>query len=340
MKIEKVIIVGLGSIGSKHLSILRKLLPNSVIKVMHHNKSKKSPSESDGYIKNISEAIIFSPQLVVISNPSNIHIKTALAFANKKINLFIEKPLSNNINNISKLISAYRKNNMFVSVGYNLRYLPSLIKFKALIDKKILGKLYFFHSTAGYYLPNWRLDTNYTKTVSANKNLGGGVLLELSHELDYVRWIFGEIDSIYSETSKLSNLKIDVEDASALILKFKKNTHNHKLMATIILDFLRQDKNRECTVIGEKGSLKWNGNSGTIELFDKKNKIWKNLYNDKSDFDISYLNQWKDIINRIKKNLEPQVDFFEGVKVLEIIEAAKFSYKKAKQIKINYNIKK
>ncbi len=334
MNIRKIIIIGVGSIGLKHLDILKGLLPKSIIMVMHHNKSKKYPKKSDGVLENHNDAIIFKPDLIVISNPSSFHLKTAIIFLSIKTNIFIEKPLSNNLKNIKEFISKFRDSNSFVTIGYNLRFLSSLNKLKKIIDKQLLGEIFNVTTVTGQYLPTWRKNTNYTNTVSASKKLGGGVLLELSHEIDYLNWIFGDIKGVYSVNKKQSKLSIDVEDLSILIFYFKSKIRKKKFNALVTLDFLRHAKKRECVVLCEKGTIRWDGMKGILEIYKQNGKKWINLHNDPNDLAQSYIKQWKKIIQNIKNNNKPSIDIFDGIKVLEVIDSSSISSKEQKYIKV------
>ncbi len=333
MKIKKILIIGFGGIGSKHYQILKKLLPYSKIKILHHNDKINKLNTKIEKVNNIDEALSFLPDLVVISNPTSFHIKSAIPFAKIKANIFIEKPISNQLRGVSKLINIYEKNNLFISVGYNLRYLNSLIFLKKIINKKNIGKIFHFYSTVGSYLPYWR-KKNYAKSVSSSKQLGGGALLELSHEIDYISWIFGNIENVTAKVLKQSKLKIDVEDTCSIILSVKSKFNEKNLLGTLIIDFIRKDANRDCIIIGEKGTLKWNGINGTVDYFNTKQNKWKRLYSNKKDLEKSYINQWKDIINRINNNRKPLINIFDGINTLQIIESIKISNKKGKTIKI------
>lgn len=336
MKINKIVIVGLGSIGTKHLIILRKLLPESIIKILHHNTSEKYPNQANGVLKNISEALAFFPDLVIISNPSPYHLNYAIPFSEKGINLFIEKPLSSNLKNIKKFLSKVKTNKTFVSLGYNLRFVSSLIEFKKQLIESDIGKIYFFNSVAGQYLPDWRPKLDYTKNVSANKNLGGGVLLELSHEIDYARWLFGEVEFTNGQIFTNSNLDINVEDTAYILLKFKQNLQNHKMNGLINLDFVRRNKTRECSVVGENGTLNWNALNSSVNFYSSETHKWKTLYKDELDLNESYIKQWMDVINRIEKKLTPSVNVLDGIRTLEIIEAIKLSSVNNREVKIEY----
>ena len=339
MNVKKIVIIGLGSIGLKHLDILRELLPKSVIMVMHHNKSKKYPKKSNGVLENHNDAIKFKPDLIIISNPSSFHLKTAMDFSSIKTNIFIEKPLSNNLQNIETFIKKF-KDNSSITIGYNLRFLSSLNKLKKIIDKQILGEIFNVTAVAGQYLPSWRKNISYIKSVSASKKLGGGTLLELSHEIDYLNWIFGDIKGVYSVNKKQSNLSLDVEDISILIFYFKSKTRNSKFNALVTLDFLRHAKKRECVVLCEKGTIRWDGMKGILEIYKKNGKKWINLHNDPNDLAQSYVKQWKKIILNIKNNNKPSINIFDGIKVLEVIDCSRKSSRNQKYVQIRRNVNK
>ena len=108
-----------------------------------------------------------------------------------------------------------KKAKTVLAIGYNLRFLSSLQKFKSILDDKIIGDVWSVRSEVGQFLPSWRPNSDYRKGVSAQYALGGGVLLELSHDIDYLRWIFGEVAWVQAVLAQQSDLEIDVERFSA-----------------------------------------------------------------------------------------------------------------------------
>jgi predicted dehydrogenase len=203
--INKVLIVGLGSIGKRHLRLARELLPNADIRVLRHQHTSDIPENSNGCFFNIEDAVHFKPQIAVVAGPAPFHIDIAEALAFAGTHLLIEKPLSSSLDNVAKLLETCRKQRVILLTGYNLRFLPSLQKFRELLSEGILGELLSVRCEVGQYLPSWRPDDDYRIGVSARRDLGGGVLLELSHELDYLRWIFGEVEWVSAILSKQSN---------------------------------------------------------------------------------------------------------------------------------------
>ncbi len=333
MDLKNILIVGLGSIGLRHLRIAREIFPESRIAILRHQETKEIPKDANKVFHTLSDAIQFKPQIAIICTPASIHIEISMALVQEGVHVLIEKPISNKKEGLEELNNEAVKNNCVLMVGYNLRFLSSLNKFKNLIDNNFIGDLYSVRSEAGQYLPSWR-DKDYRKTVSAKKSLGGGVLLELSHELDYLRWIFGDIEFVQAQLSKQSALDIDVEDTVHTIMTFKKNYKNINLIASLSLDFIRHDKVRICHVIGDKGSLRWNGLTGDIDLFELNSTEWKNIYKDEINLDQSYKEEWLHFIECINKKEYPRISFQDSVEVLNIIDSIKKASSSGKRVKV------
>jgi len=326
---KNILIVGLGSIGLRHLRIAREIFPESRIAVLRHKETNEIPEGADEVFFNLNHAIQFQPKIAIICSPASTHIEISRALVKQGIHILIEKPISNEKIGLEELNREAVENSCVVTVGYNLRFLPSLKKFKDLIDKNFVGDLYSVRGEVGQYLPNWR-KTDYRKTVSAQKILGGGVLLELSHELDYLRWIFGDVEFVQAQLSKQSMLDIDVEDNVNIIIAFK----NTNLVASLSLDFIRHDKVRMCHVIGEKGSLRWNGLNDQVDLFEANSDGWKNIYKGETNLDQSYKEEWLHFIECVNKKERPIISFQDGVEVLNIVDSIKDASSSGKRVKV------
>jgi predicted dehydrogenase len=323
--ISRILIVGLGSIGQRHLRLAREIIPEADIRVLRHQSGSSLPSEANGCFSRLEEAIAFAPQIAVISNPAPFHIDTAQALANEGVHLLVEKPLSDSLKGVEQLLATCNEKGAVLLVGYNLRYLQSLQRFRDLLSDRLIGKVLSVRCEIGQYLPSWRPDSDYRLGVSARHDLGGGALLELSHELDYLRWIFGEVEWVTASLSRQSDLEIDVEDSAHLTLGFVPAFDGYRLIGTVNLDFIRHDTTRLCTAIGENGSLRWNGLTGEVALFTANKGEWLQEYSQQHLRDESYLAEWQHFIACVGKKELPNVAGDDGLKVLEIIEAARKS---------------
>jgi predicted dehydrogenase len=323
--ISRILIVGLGSIGTRHLGLARELNPNADIRVLHHHVCDRTHEYADGCFSNLEHAIEFAPQLSVIANPAPFHMPVAIALAKSGSHLLIEKPLAASLSDIPDLLEITRQKNLVLLTGYNLRFLPSLQRFRRLLHEGIVGKVLSVRCEVGQYLPAWRADSDYRIGVSARRDLGGGALLELSHELDYLRWIFGEVLWVKASLSKQSALEIDVEDTVHLILGFAFTEASGTLVGSVTLDFIRHDTTRLCTVIGESGSLRWNGLTGVVEHFPAGNGEWSEVFRHAQQQDDSYRAEWRHCLDCIESGHPPLISGEDCMAVLEIIEAARSS---------------
>ena len=260
---HKVLIIGFGSSGQRYFEIIKKNYPHYNLKVFSRFHKKNS-----FFLKKLSDLALFNPDTIFFCNPCTKRLKF-LNLIKKTKNIFFEKPLSSNFNDGQKIFTL-TKNKKNILVGYNLRFL-NILNFVKKNLTKYVGKVYSFNCECGYYLPNWR-KKNYLNSVSAQKKLGGGALLEMSHELDYIHWIFG--DKYKSKIFYLNtkNLKIDVEDNVKIIFNFK-----NKVLGSLSLDFLCYKKKRFLTINGSKGTLKVNLINNNLKLFTKKSKNWEKI---------------------------------------------------------------
>lgn len=323
--IQTILIVGLGSIGRRHARLVRSLLPAAKVVGLKRDIRGAHEADIDCLVDSMDEALRFNPQVAVIANPASHHLQTALALARAGIHLLIEKPIANSTEGLVQLIDECRSRRLILMTGYNLRFLPSLQKFREALDTQRIGTVLSVRAEVGQYLPSWRQDADYRESVSAKASLGGGALLELSHELDYLRWLFGDVAWVSAILGKQSSLEIDVEDTGHLTLSFATKAEGSSLIATLNLDFIRHDTVRSCTAIGDRGSLRWNAIGGTVDVFDANAQSWSSLYASSPQKDESYLAEWRHFIDCVRNGSAPLISGEDGLAVLRIVEAARLS---------------
>ncbi len=325
MLIERLLIVGHGSIGQRHLRIARALLPEADIRVLRHQPCESTPKYANGCMSSMDEALAFTPQAAVIANPSTFHMQTVQPLAEAGVHLLVEKPLAASLEGVGQLLTTCATNKLVLMTAYNLRFLPSLQEYRRLIQSGRIGKVTSVRCEIGQYLPSWRPASDYRQGVSASRALGGGALLELSHEIDYLRWIFGEVAWVKASMSRQSNLEIDVEDTVHLILGFVADTEGRALIANLNMDIVRHDTTRQCLAIGEHGSLRWDGVTGVVELFPAGSTAWERVFAHTPQRDESYIAEWRHFLACIRDDVAPLISGQDGLKALNIIEAARRS---------------
>ena len=321
--INRILIVGLGSIGKRHLRLARQLMPDADIRVLRHQPCAAIPENANGCFSTLDDAIKFAPEIAVIASPATFHLDVATALAKVGVDLLVEKPLSADIDGVLQLLEICSEQNVVLLTGYNLRYSPSLQRFRSMLNMEMIGRVLSVRCEIGQYLPSWRPGVDYRQGVSARRELGGGALLELSHELDYLCWIFGDVAWVKATLSQQSKLEINVEDTAHLILGFSSMIDGFQLIGTVNLDFIRHDTTRLCTAIGENGSLRWNGLTGVVDIFEAGSSEWKEIFCHTPKSDDSYLAEWENFINCIIGQEKPLISGGDGLKVLKIINASR-----------------
>ena len=246
----RILCVSLGSIGQRHLRNIRTLLPRARIGVYRqHTAAGALPEGADEVIGDRAQALAFAPEAVFVSSPASEHLANALPFVQRGTSLFLEKPLAASADQLGDFTAQCRRSNGFVMVGYVLRFLPALHAIKRCIREGVLGDVHTARIEVGQYLPDWRPDSDYRLGVSAQRKLGGGALLELSHEIDYATWLFGWPRTLQCSRAQLSPLEIDVEDSAHLLLEYDDKR------VSVQLDFLQRVANMAVQIVGSRATL-------------------------------------------------------------------------------------
>ncbi|WP_294890621.1 Gfo/Idh/MocA family oxidoreductase [Sulfurimonas sp. RIFCSPLOWO2_12_36_12] len=225
------LLIGYGSIGKRHYEVLSKLfIVQSIDLVTKQNIENKTCYKDLKDVDNMSQYDYF-----VIASETNKHFEQ-LEFLEENIKdklIFCEKPLFE-----SKQTLEIKNNKIFI--GYVLRFHPLLEKLKEFVENE---RIILVNAKCGQYLPFWRPNTDYKNCYSAKKEQGGGVLLDLSHEIDYVQWLCGRINDIKSCQVKISDLEINSDDLTMLIGKTNKN-----IVVNISLDYISKITHRKLLV--------------------------------------------------------------------------------------------
>lgn len=320
----KILVLGCGSIGKRHI---RNLISMRVggITACDPDSSKLDYVKKEFSIEvfsDIEEALNSKTyDAALICTPPAYHVANALLLLEKGINCFIEKPLSHNLEGIDNLIEKASEKRKVVLVGYTLRFSPSLIRIKKMIDEGVIGDILSLRASVGYYLPYWRPSENYRGGYGARKDMGGGIVLDASHEINYVRYLVGEVEEVFAVCRKLSKLEIDTEDFAEITMR-----HNNGAYSQIHLDYLQSNYRRSCEIIGSKGMLLWDINERNLKQYNLQDKEY-HVYYEGLNVNINdiYIEEIKHFFRCIEDRDKPLVDLIEGKRIQEIIQKIKES---------------
>jgi predicted dehydrogenase len=318
-----VIVVGYGSIGKRHVDNLLKIKEIDQVTVCSsHLDSFQNHPEKDK-LKVVHSLDELSPLMLkgrqfdfaIIANETYKHVETAHILAEFGIHLFIEKPISNSAKKAISLKKLAVKKKVKIFVAYVLRFSGAMQYIKNQISAGVIGSICFAEIEAGQYLPAWRPLSDYRESYSAKKEQGGGVALDLSHEIDYMRYLFGDPVSWKIMKSKVSDLDINSEDLFKGIYRFSSG-----FLCSVHTDYIRHNKKRGINIIGSKGTLE--GDFINKYIKTQKNSGETSLVEDEHlfDFDESYKSELNHFIECIKKDKTPQITLDDGIEVLKLIE--------------------
>lgn len=327
----KILIVGLGSIGRRHLKNLKEIKPSWDVAVLRHQQSAESQFEvinkfAARLFYNIDDALQWIPDAVVIANPAPMHLEVAFRFADGGSHLFIEKPIAIKIDGIEELIKKCREKNLVLMIGYMLRFFEPLCIVRNALEEGRIGSIHSIQISTGQYLPDWRPGQDYRTGVSARSDLGGGVIFELSHEIDYARWLGGEVSSVTAVSGRVSSLDIETEDNADIILRFKNGG-----IANIHVDMVDHATHRICRVVGSKGTIVWSSEEGDrVKIFSMGEKEWIDLRPASPvERNSIFIEEMRHFFYCIRSGSSPVVTGRDGLRVLEIALAAHRSSKEA-----------
>lgn len=316
---KNVAVIGLGNIATRHRRNLKSLFPKAKLYAL--SASGRTPNEvvsdCDYVISTVDDLIDAQVELVIVASPSPFHAKHALPLIAAGIPTLIEKPVTTDSHDVLLLQQAVAKYHTPVAVGYCLRYLPSLQVMMQLLDEGKVGKLYNAFIQIGQYLPDWRPSKDYRKSVSANPALGGGALLELSHEFDYCLLLLGELKLEHVLLRSSEELGLAVEDIADVTMMTKSGAVAH-----IHLDFIQRKANRVCSFIGSEGRLDWDLINNSVSFFSSEGK--ETIYNEPEwDKNNMYLNMLLDFVSQIEGGTHRCASLDEAKKTVRLIENIK-----------------
>ncbi|ABO18037.1 Gfo/Idh/MocA family protein [Prochlorococcus marinus] len=314
MKFEKLLVYGPGSIGLKHINAGKKINRFLKIGVLRSREINGDDSEKNNWLefKSIREAISWSPDLIIISTPANLHLSHIKEFLLLNIPILLEKPIGCEQDNLEEWISLNKKKTSTISVGYQLRFDPCYSIISDILKKNGIGEIFSSHFFCGSWLPNWR-EKDYRRTVSASNELGGGVVSELSHELDLCLSLLGPINVEWCKKNNSGILDINCDDNLHLVASSNKSS---KII--IDLDFCTFSERRFILMRGIKGEILWDITKG--KLIKKDDKGTQILKNSSRDSQLMLVNQIKDIINKTNSSESIGCSLTEGISVLELIK--------------------
>ncbi len=267
----KFLIAGFGSIGRRHFRNLLQLGQHDIV-FLRSKKSSLPDDEIAGFPveTDIQAALAHKPDAVIVSNPTSLHLDVAIPAAAMGCHLLIEKPISHSMARLDELRAAVKRGGGQVLVGFQFRFHPGLRKIADLLKDGAIGRPLSVRAHWGEFLPDWHPWENFRDGYSARADLGGGVVLTLSHPLDYLRWLLGEVESLWAFTSSQSNLSLPVEDTAEIGLGFV-----NAVIGSVHLNFTQRPPVHKLEIIGAGGTIRWDNDNGAVQIYRGEDGQWE-----------------------------------------------------------------
>lgn len=305
------LIAGLGSIGERHFRNLRQL---GFQDISVFRATDRTPRTLDGekyrVFRSLDEALDEGPDVVLVTNPTHLHMEVALAVARRGHHLFIDIPISHSTEGTRELVDLVDKKQLVSLMGFNLRFHPCVHKIRELVLEGAIGRVLLAQAECATYLPDWHPWEDYRKGYAARRDMGGGAILAAGiHELDYLSWIFGPVDEVFSVTGTSGSLELqDVEDTASVVLKF-----HGGVVAELHCDLFQRPYSRWCKVVGDEGTIYWDFLENQVKLYRADKTTWELVLDLKGfDYNTTYLEEMRHLVECVEGRKQSINDASQG----------------------------
>jgi predicted dehydrogenase len=343
----KILIAGLGSAGQRHLRNIRGEYGDSVeILAFRKRGSQRTLTDSlevrEGVLLereygvrpcyDLGEALSHKPDIAFVTNITSMHVPVAIEAVKAGCDVFVEKPLSCDMRGVRSLHDLASESGRIVFLGFQNRYHAALRKVKAAVDGGALGKIVSVFAEVGEQISTMHAYEDYRETYLARAEMGGGLILnQFVHELDYLRWLFGEPRSVFAVAGNMEMFDIDVEDqCSALMIM---ESHNQSIPVAALADFYQRPPSRRLKVVGSKGWMEADltGNSLTSAL---DGALSTEVFADFGRNDM-FVAELRDFMGCVESRGAPQIGLMDGIASLQAALAVRKSVEEAREVRVD-----
>lgn len=318
MRPRKILFIGLGGAGQRHLRIFKSLLGDSCRYTCFRSQRTSPLLNSDFSVNdtstveetynltsfdNLEAAFDDNPDLAVISTPSALHFDAAMMAAERGVGIFIEKPFSHDLAGFDQFRELVLSKKLTFYISYQRRHHRLIEAAKTVISSGRIGQVFSASFNVASYVPDWHTYENFLSLYACRKDLGGGVLLTEIHELDLCYWFFGRPSDVFCTGGTFSGFPIDVEDTAHISLSYP------GLAVSLNLCFMQRHNRRDFFVSGSKGHIEWSQDGNRLIIEDYETGQTETLSDPAFANDDMFVNQTRHFLDtctpiQSSKNLE------------------------------------
>jgi len=323
------LILGCGSIGKRHIANLLELSAGEVF-AYDPNPERRLEVASRFAVQAVDDpapVLADGVSAVFVCSPTHLHMEQSLAAARNGAHIFVEKPLSLDMSGADELAALVESHKLVALTGCNFRFHPGLQKVKELVDAEAVGRIVSIRAQFGQYLPDWHPWEDYRNSYSAHSKMGGGVILDRIHELDYLYWLFGQATHVFALANRLSSLEIDCEDTAEIVLRLASGA-----FCSVHLDYVRRVYDCSLEITGELGSIQWSFPQHEVRWYTAASRQWHRVTWPEYPVNEMYLEELRHFLRAIRGLEPPMQTLAEARRTLATALAAKQSAVEGKQI--------
>ncbi len=267
--------------------------------------------------------------------PATSHVSLALQALDAGAHVFVEKPLSLNVDGLDGLAARAERSGKIVQVGYNLRYHPAFKTMKRLVEGGALGRILTGHAEFGLYLGKWWPNRDYRASYMADSGLSGGLIFDVSHEMDILAWFLGDAREVMAYGGKLSALDIRGVDVVKAVLKTSSGA-----VASLHIDCLQPTYTRVFSLVGEDAALRWDCPRGRLDrslgrllVYEAKSKRYERVDLEGRAGE-TYVEELRDFLRCVETGRAPLVGLREGTAALGVALGIRESIETGRAVRV------
>ncbi len=298
-EVKRAVVMGSGSIGQRHIRNLRTLGLTDIYALRTRQGSSQDldPTLDVKELSDWSKLPELHADVAIVSNPTSLHLETIKHCLPHVRGLFIEKPLAESLEGINEILQEIKQRRLVSFVGYNLQFHPAVKTLQKFLADDVVGKPLLFQCQVGQWIEDWHPNEDYRKSYFARKDLGGGVLLTLIHEIHLAMELLGAADRVTCLLPSYEALPVDVEVVADVMI-----SHSSNAVSQIHLDMIQRPANRRGIISCERGWISYNllTNSVSARTVDQPAPV--TIWND-PDFNAntSYLEEMEAFLNCVRE---------------------------------------
>lgn len=305
----RVAVLGLGSIGSRHARNLL-ALGHEVVGFDPRPESDREPWTR---ARDPRDALA-SAEAAVVATPTSMHAEHAVLALERGLPVLVEKPITVDPLEADRVVALAAERGLPCGVAMNLRFHPGVLALRDLVSRGRLGEIRFAQVWCGSDLRTWRPGTDYRTSYSARADLGGGIVRDAIHELDYLTWILGPAASVTAEVAHVSDLEIDVEDIGAALIRLAGGA-----LASVDLTYVDPVYRRGCLLVGSDATARWDWTRGTVEI--NRPDADAAVLDVAADVSDTYVAEMRDFVEAARTGRAPRTSVEEGREAVRLADA-------------------